>query len=116
MAKKSIELFPVAIILILALITTTAFINKSKHLSTGGGIAGGHLFNYTAEEYKGKITGLFSWDGEDFEIVCVSRYDNSALIYLGNGLAVEVTDARNGDRITAPFAASPDCSMTAVSY
>ena len=112
MAKKSIQLFSAAIILALLLITTTAFINKGKNLSSGGGIANGHLFNYNAVENKGKITGHFSWDGKDYEIICVVRNKNAALLRLNNGMAVEVKDNKDGDRITAPFAAMPDCSIT----
>ena len=111
MAKKSTRLFSAAIILTLVLITTTAFINKGENISSGGGIANGHLFNYNAIENKGKINGRFSWDGEDYEIVCVVRNNNTALLHLNNGMAVEVKDIKNGDRITAPFAMTPDCAI-----
>jgi len=114
MAKKSIQLFSAAIILALVLITTTAFINKGKDLSNGGGIANGHLFNFSAEENEGKITGYFSWDGRDYEIICVVRNQNTALLRFNNGMSVAIQDDDHGDRITSPFAVTPNCSITEI--
>jgi hypothetical protein len=114
MAKKSISLLYAAIFLSLVLMTTTAFINKSKELTSGGGIAGGHLFNYTAVENKSVITGHFMWNGTEHDIVCVKKDGQTAIIYLKDGLAVKVVDSKDGDRITAPFAVNVDCSFASI--
>ena len=114
MAKKSIRIFSAAIFLTLVSITTTAFINKGKALTNGGGIAGGHLFNFSAEEYKSGISGHFSWDGIEYKIVCVNRKSNTALIYLSSNKAVRISDGKNGDEISAPFDATLNCSITVV--
>ena len=101
MAKKSIQLLSAAIILSLVLITTTAFINKSKELTSGGGIAGGHIFNYNAVEKNSDISGHFMWNGAEYEIVCVKTIGSTAIIYLAGGLAIKVSDEKDGDLITA---------------
>ena len=116
MAKKSIQLLSAAIILSLVLITTTAFINKSKELTSGGGIADGHIFNYSAVEDNSVITGHFMWDGKEYDVVCMKRNGNTAIIYLKDGMAVKVFDNKVGDQITAPFAATLDCSFETIAH
>lgn len=109
------QYFFAAPILAALLIGSTAFTTKAKDITNGGGIAGGHFFNYTAVENKSGVTGHFSWDGTGYDVICVYRSGNQATIYLSDNMAVNVVDSKDGDWITAPFPVTTDCNIAAIS-
>jgi hypothetical protein len=116
MTKKSMQYFFAASILAALLIGSSAFTKKAKDITNGGGIAEGHFFNYTAVENKSGVAGHFSWDGTDYDVVCVYKSGNTATIYLSDNMAVNVVDSKDGDWISAPFSVqTTDCSVASIS-
>jgi hypothetical protein len=104
MKTGTLRLMLAAPLMVFAIIAFNAFTKAPKDLVNGGGIAGGHHFNFTAVENKNSTTGHFSWDGNTYSVLCVYRSGSSATIYLEGGMAVNLVDNKKDDQISAPFA------------